>query len=112
MVANWSRDDRHKAQLAVGLAGFGLGLRPAELLAQGRGSLEIARGRQVAMYLAHVGFGMSLARVAAAFGRDRSTVAHACHLVEDLRDNDEFDAWMARLESGIEVVAPLRGTAA
>jgi chromosomal replication initiation ATPase DnaA len=64
------------------------------------------------MYLAHVGFGMSLARVAAAFGRDRSTVAHACHLVENRRDEAAFDAWMAQLESGVEVVAPLRGTAA
>jgi hypothetical protein len=29
---------------------------------------------------------MSLYRVAVAFGRDRLTVAYACHLIEDQRD--------------------------
>lgn len=112
MAAHWNRNDRHCAELTASLAAYGLGLKPSELLAQGRGAIEIARGRQVAMYLSHVSFGMSLARVAAAFGRDRSTVAHACHLVENRRDEDAFDAWLAQLESGIEAVASLRETAA
>ena len=64
------------------------------------------------MYLAHVGFGMSLARVASAFGRDRSTVAHACRQVEDKRDDPAFDAWMETLEQGLVTVAPLSKLAA
>ncbi len=50
------------------------------------------------MYLLHAGFGLSLARVANAFRRDRSTVGHACHLIEDRRDDLDFDDWIDRLE--------------
>lgn len=55
--------------------------------------------RQVAMYVATVGFGMSYARVAAALGRDRSTVQHACRVVEDRRDDPTFDRWIEALEA-------------
>lgn len=107
MVANSQRGDRDGAHLAAGLAGYALGISPSCILAPGRSAMEIAKARQVAMYLAHVGFGMSLARVADAFGRDRSTVAHGCHLVEDKREDPSFDAWMETLEAGIVVLAPL-----
>ncbi|MEZ5938690.1 MAG: helix-turn-helix domain-containing protein [Hyphomonadaceae bacterium] len=53
------------------------------------------------MYLAHTAFGMSLARIGVAMGRDRSTVAHACHAIEDRRDDPSFDAWIARLEQAV-----------
>lgn len=53
---------------------------------------------QIAMYLAHVGFGMSMARIARAFGRHRTTVTHACHLVEDRRDDPRFDRLLDCLE--------------
>ena len=32
------------------------------------------------------------------FGRDRTTVLHACHLIEDLRDDAEFDRIVAVAE--------------
>jgi chromosomal replication initiation ATPase DnaA len=54
--------------------------------------------RQVAMYLASAGFGLSYARVAQACGRDRSTVAHACRVVEEKREEPAFDNWVAALE--------------
>lgn len=108
MVGHRRRIDRQGAYLAAGLAGFALGITPEEILAAGRGAISVSRARQVAMYLAHVGFGMSLARVAEAFDRDRSTVAHACHLIEDRRDNHEFDAWIDTLERGLLAVAPLQ----
>ena len=107
MVAHRQKNDRDGAHLAAGLAGYALGIMPSRILTTGRGSVEVVRARQVAMYLAHVGFGMSLARVADAFGRDRSTVAHGCHLVEDRRDDPQFDAWLETLEQGICVLAPL-----
>lgn len=50
------------------------------------------------MYLAHVVFGASLAEIGLAFGRDRTTVSHACGLIEDLRDDPAFDADLERLE--------------
>jgi hypothetical protein len=42
---------------------------------------------------------MSLTRVAYAFARDRSTVAHACHAIEDRRDEPAFESWMSGLEA-------------
>ncbi|MFD1252775.1 MULTISPECIES: helix-turn-helix domain-containing protein [Devosia] len=57
-----------------------------------------SKARHLAMYLAHVVFGESLARVGVAFGRDRTTVSHACAQIEDLRDDPSFDAEICRLE--------------
>lgn len=59
---------------------------------------DTARARQLAMYLAHVVKGVSLTAIGAAFGRDRTTVSYACGLIEDLRDNPQFDAELDRLE--------------
>ena len=54
--------------------------------------------RQTAMYLAHVGFGLSMAEIGRSFGRDRTTVVHACHLIEDRRDEARFDDLLDHLE--------------
>lgn len=63
-----------------------------------RGKAAVALARQVAMYLTHVGIGLSLTEVGQLFGRDRTTVAHACALVEDRRDEPSFDFAMQCLE--------------
>ncbi|MEJ0023711.1 MAG: helix-turn-helix domain-containing protein [Alphaproteobacteria bacterium] len=65
-----------------------------------------ATARQAAMYLTDVAFEMSLARVAIAFGRDRSTVAHACHVMEERRDDAEMDAWLDAMESALKGAPP------
>jgi hypothetical protein len=57
-----------------------------------------AFARQIAMYLAHVVFGLSMAEIGRAFGRDRTTVVHACHLIEDRRDEMRFDQLLDHLE--------------
>lgn len=59
---------------------------------------DTARARQLAMYLAHVVKGISLTAIGAAFGRDRTTVSYACAVIEDLRDDPQFDAELDRLE--------------
>jgi len=78
-----------------------------DILQPGRGTPAVSFARQVAMYLSHVALGMSLARVARAFERDRSTVAHGCHIVEDRRDDPDFDQWIEQLEDGLRSVIPL-----
>lgn len=78
-----------------------------ELRRPGRGADDISRVRQIAMYAAHVVLGFSMAEVGKGFGRDRTTVMHACHTVEDLRDEDDFDAMVGRLER--VVAAAFRG---
>lgn len=61
-----------------------------------------ARARQLAMYLCHVVFGRTLAEIGEAFGRDRTTVSHACALIEDLRDDPRFDEEVCALERLLE----------
>lgn len=72
-----------------------------------RGRSRVAFARQVAMYLAHVTFGLTLTTVGRAFGRDRTTVSHACALVEDARDNPEFDRTLELLEAIAKRLASL-----
>ena len=72
-----------------------------------RGRSRVAFARQVAMYLAHVSFGMTLTTVGQAFGRDRTTVAHACALVEDARDEPEIDRTLEMLEAIVKRLAKL-----
>ncbi len=63
---------------------------------------DVARARQLAMYLAHVVFGQSLTSIGEAFGRDRTTVSYACALIEDMRDDKLFDEEVCRLEMILE----------
>lgn len=69
-----------------------------ELRRSGRSQSEVVRVRQIAMYVAHVSLGISMRDVGRGFGRDRTTVAYACHMVEDLRDDDEYDRLVAMTE--------------
>ena len=54
--------------------------------------------RQIAMYVCHVAYSMPQAEIALVFGRDRSTVRHACHIVEDRRDDPAFDTLVSIIE--------------
>lgn len=69
-----------------------------ELMAPTRKDRRAAEARQVVMYLGHVVLRMSLSSVARVFGRDRSTASHACHRIEDLRDDPKLDQFIDRLE--------------
>lgn len=68
------------------------------LLHASRCRADIAAVRQLAMYLTHVLLGRTFTQVGASFGRDRTTVSHACALIEDKRDDPRFDAAVCRLE--------------
>lgn len=68
-----------------------------DLRASTRGSPRAAFARQVAMYLAHVVCGLSLTEVGSLFARDRTTVSHACSVVEDRRDDPELDGRVEHL---------------
>ncbi|HOV04511.1 MAG TPA: helix-turn-helix domain-containing protein [Hyphomicrobiales bacterium] len=63
---------------------------------------RIALARQVAMYLCHVVLGLTLAEIGDHFGRDRTTVSHACRVVEDRRDEAAFDRLVQELERALE----------
>jgi chromosomal replication initiation ATPase DnaA len=74
-----------------------------ELRQPGRSTVDVTRVRQIAMYLAHVMLALPMRDVGKAFGKDRTTVVHACHLVEEMRDDAELDAVVCRLERVVAV---------
>ncbi|WP_343215808.1 helix-turn-helix domain-containing protein [Ensifer sp. M14] len=54
--------------------------------------------RQIAMYVCHVVLQIPQSDIAKAFERDRTTVRHACSVVEDRRDLADFDAFLETIE--------------
>lgn len=82
------------------------GVTVQELFHHSRSRAPIAATRQLAMYLMHVALGRSLTEVGAFYGRDRTTVSHACGLVEDQRDLPGFDAEVCALERQIGELKP------
>lgn len=68
------------------------------LLQANRGTAEISLARQTAMYLMHTVLSRSYHDVSDYFGRDRTTVSHACRLVEDLRDDSEYEKQVTQME--------------
>lgn len=77
------------------------GLAPAELAAPTRRAAPVAFARQVAIYSAHTVAGLSLDRAGRLFGRDRTTAAHACRVVEDRRDDPEVERRVATIETAL-----------
>lgn len=74
------------------------GVDRADISQQSRGKAPVALARQVAMYLAHVSCGLCLTDVGLIFARDRTTVAHACAVIEDRRDDPVFDRALELME--------------
>lgn len=91
--------DAASCRIAIAVVSAASGIPVETLLVQNRSPAPIAAARQLAMYLAHVAFGLPQAAVARAFNRDRTTVAHACRRVEDLRDRSDFDHRVSQLEA-------------
>lgn len=83
------------------------GVSSKDLRRPGRSSTSISRVRQIGMYVAHVVLRLTMTEVGRGFSRDRSTVQHACHQVEDMRDDAEFDRIVAMTERVTE--AAFRG---
>ncbi|WP_246272985.1 helix-turn-helix domain-containing protein [Oricola thermophila] len=78
-----------------------------ELRSPSRTQLPVARVRQLGMYIAHVTLGIKMSEVGEGFGRDKSTVVHACHTIEDLREDEEFDMVVAHVERLVAVAFSL-----
>jgi Bacterial dnaA protein helix-turn-helix len=92
---------RQKIELAVAIS---FDVAPELLSFPSRGRAPVCQARQVSMYVAHVCFSLSMTQVGQMFGRDRSTVAHACEVTEQRRDNAAFDAFLSRVEMVIRIM--------
>jgi len=97
-VAQQRTKNRLYAQLSRVFVAHEMNVSADKLLAASRSSAAICQARQAAMYLTHVVFGISFTAVGIEFGRDRSTVAHACEQVEWRREDPQLDAVLNRLE--------------
>ena len=100
--AGWAQGGTSRARWAIESAVAAVfEVAVEDLRGRTRGSVRTAFARQVAMYLAHVGCGVSLTEVGHLFERDRTTVSHACGLVEDRRDDPDFDYRLNHLERAV-----------
>lgn len=79
------------------------GLTVVDLRGISRGHAPVAFARQVAMYVAHVWFALSMSEVGRRFERDRTTVAHACRVVEERRDDPHVDRVIAAIEAATDL---------
>jgi chromosomal replication initiation ATPase DnaA len=65
--------------------------RPEFLLAANRGSKYLSDARHITNYLAHIVYGMNYTDIGKLAARDRTSIAHGCNRVEDLRDMPQHD---------------------
>jgi chromosomal replication initiation ATPase DnaA len=103
-----SRDPLRQAALArlvEAAAASATGVPAPALRDRFRGNRANALARQTAMYLTHVAFGMPFTHVGICFGRDRTTVRHACALIEDRRDDPGIDLALEALETGLTAMS-------
>lgn len=90
---------RRIAMEALTIAAKACGVPVAEVAASNRRRAQVAFARQMAMYLCHIVGKMSLRDISIEFERDRTTVGHACHAIEDRRDCPIFDKQVEFLEN-------------
>lgn len=95
-------DPTYTGQFVLGLVASAFRLPVSELQAHTRRRARIAFARQVAMYIAHVGLGLTLTEVGRIFRRDRTTAAHACRVIEDRRDDPAIDQVLTHLEATVQ----------
>jgi hypothetical protein len=68
--------------------------------------------QQIAMYTCHVVLRIPMAEVGRAFGRHRTTVSHACQVVEDRRENKGYEQFVTMIERLVlSVFSPMEGDA-
>lgn len=96
--AEWAR----AADLVLKVTARAFAVTTEELRQKSRSRASVAYARQVAMYLMHVVFGGTYQEVGQPFGRERTTVAYACSLIEDDRDEASLDRRLDDLESELE----------
>lgn len=93
---------RHYRDIICGMCertvALALNIPLSRMQARTRCNADVALARQIAMYLSHTTFSLLLTEVGLHFKRDRSTVSHACAMIEDRRDNPEFELMLCQLE--------------
>ena len=105
-AGNWSEGEAVGPALAS-IVATAFGISVAEVWSDRRCAADVSFARQVAMYLAHTRLGLTQARTAGIFGRDRTTARHACRRVEERREDPRVDALLECLERALDVSSDL-----
>jgi hypothetical protein len=89
-------EDQRIARGAAALLAFGLDMAPEAFFRKTRGAAAEAEARQLLLAVLRRAMDTtSIARLGAALGRDRTTVAHALHKIErDCEDDPDLDAFV------------------
>ncbi len=96
------------ANMTACLVAIEFGLSTDDLFMPTKGSASLSFARQTAMYLTAVVFNVSMAGVGRAFGRDPSTISHACQIIEDARDDAVFDLRLSAIENALMATRQLK----
>lgn len=78
-------------RLTLGLVSAIYRADAAYILGPSRGQQALSTSRQVMHYLVHICFGVNYTELATMTNRDRTSIAHACQRVEDMRDDPKID---------------------
>ena len=97
------REAASVCRFAERLAASSLGVDVDGMRSAERGNARVAFARHTAMYLAHIHLGLSFSAIGRAFGRDRTTVAHACARIEDRREDPRIDRILDCLEAALDL---------
>ncbi len=96
------------AHLVCAVVSIEFGVQTNQIITLTKGPAHLCFARQVAMYLMHVVYQIRLAAIARAFGRDPSTVSHACRCIEEARDDLALDVKLTALEDFLDAPALMR----
>jgi len=89
--------------LVCAVVSIEFGVQTSQIITRKKGPAHICFARQVAMYLVHVVFQIRIASIARVFCRDPSTVSHACHTIEEARDDQVLDSKLTALEDFLDM---------
>ena len=99
--------DRLLATFVNQMVASAFDLPSEKLLRYERGNANAARARQISIYLMHTVLSFPLSKISRIYNKDRTTIGHACRVVEDLRDGSSFDCRILELEQTIATVLKL-----
>lgn len=90
--------DIQKFYLAIGMVASVGQVNAGYLTNRARGSRRIVEYRRIAHYLSHVVMGLSMMTVARLSHRHHTSIIDTCHVIEERRDNPQFDKMLSYAE--------------
>jgi chromosomal replication initiation ATPase DnaA len=89
----------HQVDLVIATVCLEFGVTETDIKNPKRQGRHLRFARQVAMYLSHIIYEMNHTLIGERFAKDRSTISHACKVVEESRDDPVFDMKIIKLEN-------------